>query len=78
MLQLAIRKINKVRELVACYVLYNQRSYSVANFKYNIKVSVVLLNNTGRNMFNTSYSCRFKERKVCLCAYNKQNEETHI
>lgn len=42
-LQLAIRTINKVRELVACYVLYNQRSYSVANFKYNIKVSVLLL-----------------------------------
>lgn len=77
MLQLAIRTINKVRKLVNCYVLYNQRSHSVANFKYNIKVSV-LIRSTGRNTFNTSYSCRFKEREVCLCAYNKQNEETHI
>lgn len=41
-LQLAIRTINKVRKLVACYLLYNQRSYSVANFKYNIKVSVLI------------------------------------
>lgn len=41
-LQLAVKTINKVRELVACYVLYNQRSYSVANFKYNIKVSVLI------------------------------------
>lgn len=43
MLLLAIRTINKVRKLVACYVLYIKRSYSVANFKYNIKVSVLLL-----------------------------------